>query len=342
MGLGTPRGRKALLAASEAHGLPVVLTFKRQDYFPNTHPHYAGHLGFKIPKPAVERYLQSDLILAVGTRLTEATTQGFTLPASPVPRQTFVHIHDDPAKIGVNYTAAKAMVADPVAVLEALAGRPGKAPAGRADWTKRLHDPVAKAMPWEPPADGLLDMGAVVAALVPRVERDAIFVTDAGNFSGWLHRHFPFSGEHVLVGCVGGAMGIGMPAAVAAALRFPGRQVIHFLGDGGALMTGSELATAVQYGANVKTFISNNGSYGTIRMHQEIAYKGRVHGTALRNPDFARWAESFGALGLSLDSIEEAPGVVEKALAHDGPVVVDVKTSIEHISPFATIGSLRG
>jgi acetolactate synthase-1/2/3 large subunit len=107
-------------------------------------------------------------------------------------------------------------------------------------------------------------------------------------------------------------------------------------------MTGSELATAVQYGANVKTFISNNGSYGTIRMHQEIAYKGRVHGTALRNPDFARWAESFGALGLSLDSIEEAPGVVEKALAHDGPVVVDVKTSIEHISPFATIGSLRG
>jgi acetolactate synthase-1/2/3 large subunit len=342
IGLGTPRGRKALLAASEAHGLPVALTFKRQDYFPNTHPNYAGHLGFKIPKAAVARYLEADLILAVGTRLGEATTQGYTLPASPVPRQTLVHVHDDPAQIGVNYTAAKALVADPVAVLEALAARPGGRAAGRAAWIKTLNQPLAQAMAWAPPADGLLDMGPVVAALVQQADKDAIFVTDAGNFSGWLHRHFPFSGEHLLIGCVGGAMGIGMPASVAAALRCPGRQVIHFLGDGGALMTGSELATAVQYGANVKTFISNNGSYGTIRMHQEIAYKRRVHGTELRNPDFAKWGESFGALGLSLASIGEAPAVVEKALAYDGPVVVDVKTALEHISPFATVTSLRG
>ncbi|MBX9592690.1 MAG: hypothetical protein K2X43_25660 [Hyphomonadaceae bacterium] len=342
-GIGTPRGRRALLAASEAQHLPVVLTFKRQDYFPNTHRHYAGHLGFKIPKAAVARYLQSDLILAVGTRLTEATTQGFTLPASPVPRQTLVHIHDDPAKIGINYAAAKALVADPVAVLEALAARPpGPAPAKRAAWIEALHAPVAQAMAWTPPADGLLDMGPVVAALAERVAGDAIFVTDAGNFSGWLHRHFPFSGAHVLVGSVGGAMGIGMPAAVAAALRHPGRQVIHLLGDGGALMTGSELATALQYGAKVKTFIANNGSYGTIRMHQELAYRRRVHGTDLKNPDFARWAESFGARGLSIATIAEAPTVVEAALAHDGPVVVDVRTALEHISPFSTIASLRG
>ena len=342
IGLGTPRGRKALLAASEAHQVPVVLTFKRQDYFPNRHPHYAGHLGFKIPKVAVARYLESDLILAVGTRLTEATTQGYTLPASPVPRQTLVHIHDDPGQIGINYTAAKALVADPVAVLEALARMPAKSGPKRTAWIETLHEPVAKAMAWTPPADGLLDMGPVVAALAERVADDAIFVTDAGNFSGWMHRHFPFSGAHTLVGCVGGAMGIGMPAAVAAALRYPGREVIHFLGDGGALMTGSELATAVQYGAKVKTFISNNGSYGTIRMHQELAYKKRVHGTELRNPDFAKWAESFGARGLSMSTIEEAPKIVEQALAHDGPVVVDVKTALEHISPFATIASLRG
>jgi acetolactate synthase-1/2/3 large subunit len=341
-GVGTARGRKALLAASEAHGLPVALTFKRQDYFPNTHPHYAGHLGFKIPKPAVARYLESDLILAVGTRLTEATTQGYTLPASPVPRQTLVHVHDDPGQIGVNYTAAKALAADPVAVLEALAASPGPVPQGRRAWIDKLNRPVAEAMPWSPPADGLLDMGPVVAALAKKAARDAIFVTDAGNFSGWMHRHFPFSGEHVLVGCVGGAMGIGMPAAVAAALRFPGRQVIHFLGDGGALMTGSELATAVQYGAKVKTFISNNGSYGTIRMHQEAAYRARVHGTELKNPDFAKWADSFGALGTTIAAIGEAESVVERALAHDGPVVVDVKTAVEHISPVATIASLRG
>jgi acetolactate synthase I/II/III large subunit len=341
-GLGTARGRRALLAASEAHALPVALSFKRQDYFPNMHPNYAGHLGFKIPKATVERYLQADLMLAVGTRLGEATTQGYTLPASPVPRQPLVHIHDDPRQIGRNYTAAKALVADPVAVLEALAALPGKAPAARAQWIRTLNDPVAKAMPWAPPADGLLDMGPVVAALATQLAGDAILVTDAGNFSGWLHRHFPFSGVHVLVGCVGGAMGIGMPAAVAAALRFPERQVINFLGDGGALMTGGELATAVQYGAKVKTFISNNGSYGTIRMHQEIAYKRRVHGTDLTNPDFAKWAESFGVLGLTIAAIEEAPGVVERALGHDGPVVVDVRTAVEHITPFATIAGLRG
>jgi acetolactate synthase-1/2/3 large subunit len=128
---------------------------------------------------------------------------------------------------------------------------------------------------------------------------------------------------------------------VAAALRYPGRQVVVLLGDGGALMTGSELATAVQYGAVVKTFISNNSSYGTIRMHQELAYSRRVHGTELKNPDFAKWGESFGARGLSLASIEAAEGVVAQALAHTGPVVVDVKTTVEHISPFATIASLR-
>jgi len=342
VGLGTARGRKALLAASEAHALPVALTFKRQDYFPNAHPNYAGHLGFKIPRPAAERYLEADLMLAVGTRLGEVSTQGYTLPASPSPRQPLIHIHDDPRQLGRNYDAAKALVADPVAVLEALARLPGKAPPARAQWIRTLHDPVAKAMPWAPPADGLLDMGPVVAALAERLGNDAILVTDAGNFSGWLHRHFPFSGEHVLVGSVGGAMGIGMPAAVAAALRFPGRQVINFVGDGGALMTGSELATAVQYGAKVKTFISNNGSYATIRMHQEIAYKGRVHGTGLKNPDFAKWAESFGALGLTITAIGEAAGVVARVLAHDGPVVVDVKTAVEHITPFATIAGLRG
>jgi acetolactate synthase I/II/III large subunit len=341
-GLGTARGREALLAASEAHALPVALTFKRQDYFPNTHANYAGHLGFKIPKAAVRRYLEADLVLAVGTRLGEASTQGYTLPASPVPRQPLIHIHDDPRQLGRNYSATKPLVADPVAVLEALARVPGNAPPGRAEWIKKLNDPVARAMPWTAPADGLLDMGPVVAALARQLAKDAILVTDAGNFSGWLHRHFPFSGEHVLIGCVGGAMGIGMPAAVAAALRFPGRQVINFVGDGGALMTGGELATAVQYGAKVKTFISNNGSYATIRMHQEIAYKGRVHGTDLRNPDFAKWADSFGARGLTIASIEEAAGVVEKALTEDGPVVVDVRTAVEHITPFTTIASLRG
>ncbi|MFM9850840.1 MAG: thiamine pyrophosphate-dependent enzyme [Hyphomicrobiaceae bacterium] len=339
-GLNSAAGRAALKSASIAHGLPVVLTFKRQDLFPNTHPHYAGHLGFKIPKPMVDRYADADLIIAVGTRLGETTTQGYTFPVSPVPKQPLVHVHDDASRIGREYATTLPVVADPTEFLSALAEHPSKPTLGRAAWIERLHKPIAASQPWSPPNDGFLDMGAVVAAFKDKVAPDTVFITDAGNFSGWLHRHFPFSGEHVMIGCVGGAMGIGMPAAVAAGLRCPGRQVITFIGDGGMLMTGSELATAVQYNVPVKVFLSNNGSYGTIRMHQEKAYKGRVHGTAIKNPDFVRWAESFGAKGLSIKSLKEAAGVVEEALAHDGPVVVDVKTALEHISPFANLADL--
>jgi len=334
------RGRAALRAASEAHALPVVLTFKRQDLFPNDHPHYAGHLGFKIPKPMVDRYADADLILAVGTRLGETTTQGYTFPRSPVPVQPLIHVHDDASRIGREYATALPIVADAEQFLEALAARDSKHPAGRPAWIEKLHKPIAASQPWTPPKDGLLDMGAVVAALKVKASPDAIFITDAGNFSGWLHRHFIFNGNHVMLGSVGGAMGLGMPAAVAAGLRCPGRQVITFIGDGGVLMTGSELATAVQYNVPVKVFVSNNGSYGTIRMHQEKAYKGRVHGTAIKNPDFVGWAQSFGAKGLAIASIEDASSVVAEALAHDGPVVVEVKTALEHISPFANLSDL--
>jgi acetolactate synthase-1/2/3 large subunit len=338
--LNEAEGRAALKAASEAHGLPVVLTFKRQDLFPNAHAHYAGHLGFKIPKPMVDRYAEADLIIAVGTRLGETTTQGYTFPRSPAPAQPLIHVYDDASRIGREYATAMPIAADATQFLQALTAQPSKRPAARAAWIERLHAPIAASQPWRAPKDGLLDMGAIVAAFRDGVADDTVFITDAGNFSGWLHRHFPFNGTHILLGCVGGAMGIGMPAAVAAGLRCPGRQVITFIGDGGLLMTGSELATAVQYNVPVKVFVSNNGSYGTIRMHQEKAYKGRVHGTAIKNPDFVRWAESFGARGLSITSIDEAPRVVAQALAHGGPVVVDVKTALEHISPFANLADL--
>ena len=308
-GLGTARGRKALLAASEAHALPVALTFKRQDYFPNAHPNYAGHLGFKIPKAAAERYLEADLMLAVGTRLGEVSTQGYTLPASPAPRQPLIHIHDDPRQLGRNYSAAKALVADPVAVLEALARLPGKAPPAAVRSGSR-----SSTSRWPRPCPG---------------HRRP---TACSTWDRWWRRWpsgsptTPFSSPTPATsraGCTGTSRSRASTCwSAASAARWASacrprwrrrcvsreRQVINFLGDGGALMTGSELATAVQYGAKVKTFISNNGSYATIRMHQEIAYKGRVHGTELKNPDFAKWAESFGALGLTISSIEEARG----------------------------------
>ena len=339
--VGSKPGRTALLKASEAHGLPVALTFKRQDYFPNTHDHYAGHLGFKLPKPQVDMYAEADLVIAVGTRLGEVTTQGYTFPNAPVPRQPLVHVTNDPAHIGRIFHTERALVADPVAFLEALAREPSITPESRKPWISRLHKLVAMSQAWTPPADGVLDMGPVAAAVAKYADGDAILVTDAGNFAGWLHRHFPFNGRHLLIGSVGGAMGLAMPAAVAAGLRCKGRQVITWISDGGALMTGSELATAMQYGVPVKVFISSNGSYGTIRLHQEKAYQGRVVGTQLTNPDFARWAESFGAKGLVIETIAQADTVVKQALADKGPVVVDVRTSVEHVAPGLTISSLR-
>jgi acetolactate synthase I/II/III large subunit len=339
-GLADAAGRKALMVASEALGLPVALTFKRQEQFPNTHPHYAGHLGFKIPKPQVDLFAQADLVIAVGTRLGEVPTQGYTFPQAPTPKQPLIHIVDDARHLGRNFRTELPIVADPTAFLTALAAQPVAASDKRAAWAKMLHHFVSSRRKWTAPKDGTLDMGAIITALDGTATDDCVFITDAGNFSGWLHKHWAFNGRQLAIGSVGGAMGLAMPAAVAAGLRLPQRQVITFIGDGGALMTGAELATAVQYGVGVKVFIANNGTYGTIRMHQEKAYKTRVNGTALTNPDFAKWAESFGATGLTIRTLAEAPKIVAEALAHHGPVVVDCIIPAEHIAPGMTITEL--
>ncbi len=339
-GLAAMPGRAAAIAASEAHGLPVAGTFKRQELFPNAHPHYAGHLGFKIPRSQIALYSEADLIVAVGTRLGELSTQGYTFPKSPVPNQPLIHVTDDARHIGRNFATTVGIVADPTRFLLALAANPAPPPARNA-WIAKLHEYVAGKRAWTPPVDGVLDMGAVVGNFGSRITDDAIFITDAGNFSGWLHKHVAFNGRQRMIGSVGGAMGLAVPGAVAAGLREPKTQVITWVGDGGVLMTGSELATAVQYNVPVKIFISNNGSYGTIRQHQEREYKTRVHGTALKNPDFAKWAESFGAKGLTIRTIEEAPNIVAEALDHNGPVVVDVKTTVDHITPGMTIAGMN-
>jgi acetolactate synthase-1/2/3 large subunit len=328
--------RAVLEQAADVLRLPVVLTFKRQDQFPNRHPLYGGHLGFKIARDQV----------AIGTRLGEVSTQGYSFPLAPHPRQTLVHVHDDPQVPGRVIAAHHPVLADPVAFLAALAASDAAAalPAVsgvRDGWIKRIHGYVSARRPWQPPPDGSLDMGAVVAALGECLDEDAVLITDAGNFSGWLHRHFAFSGRHQLVGAVGGAMGLAMPAAVASGLLYPQRQVVTLVGDGGFLMTGSELATAIQYGVPVKVFVCNNGSYGTIRMHQERSYPGRNHGTDLHNPDFAALARAYGATGMRIESVADALPVTREALASPGPVVVEVMCALERISAFSTIADLQ-
>jgi acetolactate synthase-1/2/3 large subunit len=168
-----------------------------------------------------------------------------------------------------------------------------------------------------------------------------VIATDAGNFSSWLHRHFMFGANHTLLGAVAGAMGMGVPAAVAAAFRYPGRQVVTLVGDGGFMMTGNELATAVQYGLPVKILLSDNGAYGTIRAHQEKHYPGRVSATNLNNPDFAMLATAYGALGLTVKKTEDIDAALAEALSYAGPALINIRSSLEHISAYTTIERLR-
>jgi acetolactate synthase-1/2/3 large subunit len=340
--VGAPAGRAALLRAAEAHDLAVALSFKRQDIFANDHGNFAGYLGFKIPRPQVEALAEADLILAVGTRLTDVTTQGYSLPRAPLPGQPLVHVYPDPARIGAVFRTTLGLPVDPVGFLERLAERPAPVPAGRRAWREALHGRARALAEYRPlaMADGV-NFGAVAQALGEQAAPDAAIVMDAGNFSSWVHRHWPWRPDNLILGTVGGAMGLGVPGAVAAALRLPGRQILGFVGDGGMLMTGGELATAMQEGVPVKLFVSSNRSYGTIRLHQERDYPGRVAGTELANPDFARWAESFGALGLTIETEAEIAPVVERALAAEGSVVVEVHSSLQAISAYTTIEALH-
>lgn len=341
--LGAPAGRAALLKAAEAHDLAVALSFKRQDHFSNDHSNFAGYLGFKVPRPLIAALGEADLILAVGTRLNDVTTQGYLLPRAPLPDQPLVHVYPDPARIGAVFRTTIGLPVDPVAFLDRLAEWPAAPSSVRRGWVDALHGQARALAAYTPlpTADGV-NFGALVDALGRKAAPDAVIVMDAGNFSSWVHRHWPWRPDNLILGTVGGAMGLGMPGAVAAALRLPERQVLSFVGDGGMLMTGGELATAMQHGLPLKVFVSNNRSYGTIRLHQERDYPGRVTATELANPDFAQLARAYGATGLVVETEDDIESTVAAALAADGPVIVDVRASLEAISAYTTITQLHG
>ncbi|HKF71314.1 MAG TPA: thiamine pyrophosphate-dependent enzyme [Stellaceae bacterium] len=338
--LGSPEGRAILHRAADAAGVPVLLSFRQQDLVDNAHPLYAGHLGYMLPKDLVALYQESDLVLAVGTRLGDVTTQGYVFPTAPRPKQRLVHVYDDPAVLGAVFATDLAVLAEPAAFLRAFAERAFARPARFAAWAERLHRVPTEMARWEPKEapDGVV-FGAVIAGLHKRLGDDAVFVNDAGNFSGWLGRYFPFKPSHRLLGPVSGAMGFGVPGAVAAARRL-GRRVITLVGDGGFLMTGNELATAIQYRLPVTVIVANNGSYGTIRLHQEKFFPGRTIATELNNPDFARLGEAFGAKSFRIDRNADIDAALDGALSADGPSLVEVRTSLEHISAFTTLSAL--
>src|SRR5690606_4244547 len=260
-----PGGREALAAAANRHGIPVALAWKHQDLFDNASPLYAGHLGFKVPKPYVDLLNEADLVLAIGTRLGDTASQGFTLPRGG--DQRFVHVYPDAGPIGCNFVTDLGIVADAPAFLERLAGIDIGRPAARDAWIDRVGGYVKDMQRYEAPAvnDGVV-FGSVVAAVARHAADDAVVITDAGNFSSWVHRHWSLKPSHRMIGAIGGAMGIAVPAAVACSLIEPGRQGIATLGDGGILLTGNEPATAIQYGSRPRLLLANNGSYGPSRL----------------------------------------------------------------------------
>ncbi len=336
------RGAAALARFAEAQRVPVAVSWKNQDLFDNGSPLYAGHLGFGSPAQYREALAACDLLIAMGTRLGDVTSLNYTFPRTPEPAQRVIHVYPDGAPIGRNVRTDLGLVADPVAILEGLAAHPRVVSSARENWIGTINGFVRGFQVFTPvqAGDGV-DFGAVTMALAKLAPRNAILTTDAGNMSTWLHRHWKLTPDNLLLGAIAGAMGFGVPAGVAAALCDPSRMAIVFVGDGGVLMTGQELATAVQYGAKIKMVISDNGSYGTIRTHQERHYPRRISGTDLHNPDFTAWAKAFGVHAVTISLGDGIEAKVAEALAHDGPSVIHVRSSQEALSAYSTLSSLR-
>jgi acetolactate synthase-1/2/3 large subunit len=268
--LATPQGRGALLATARAWNLPVAVSWRRHDLFPNNDRLYAGHSSVMTPPAMAAAHLGSDLILAVGTRLTDYTTRHYTVPAAPWPTQALVHVYDDPDVLGWNYRPDLAVVADPALFLDQLALAGPDAAAGQRDeWIDRLHAVDAGLGEWTPAtADDGIVFGNFVAGLASRIERDAIVTLDAGMCAAMFYRYFRVAPPQELVASLAAIMGWSVPAGVAAAMRYPGRQVISVAGDGGFLMTGNELALAAERGLRLMVVVANNRSLGSIRRKQ--------------------------------------------------------------------------
>jgi thiamine pyrophosphate-dependent acetolactate synthase large subunit-like protein len=316
-----------LTRLAEQWMLPVSTTHRRPQLFDAEHPNYGGYMGIRVPPLQLDTMKRTDLIVALGERLSDTVSQAYTFPAAPEPQVPLVHVWPDANELGRVWRPTLGIPANPSEVIRALLRRGAPAQAGgRRGWVADLHAIPARLAEreGEPAPDGI-DFADIVWEIAGHLAPDAVLTSDAGNFSSFIHRYIGFRQEQVLLSSVVGAMGSGMPMAVAAALRQPERQVVAFIGDGGALMTGNELATAVQYGANLVMIIADNSMYGTIGMHSHMRYPERpfMGGTRLTNPDFAAWGRAFGAEAITIRDESEIAGGIAKAFAiKDRPVVV--------------------
>lgn len=321
---------------AEAHDLPVGASFRCQDYLDNRHPSYVGDVGIGVNPKLAARVLEADLLLVLGARLGEMTTSGYGLVDIPAPSQKLIHVYPDPDELGRVYRPTLAISAAPAQLLRSLARTSPASPPVSGEWRKAAR---ADYEAWRQPAEtpGALKMEFVVRHLSDTLPDDAVLTNGAGNYSAWLHRYFAYKSWRTQLAPTSGSMGYGLPAAVAAKIMYPDRDVVCFAGDGCFQMTMQEFGTACQYGANIIVLVSNNGMYGTIRMHQERHYPGRVCGTDMLNPDFAALARSYGAYGETVLHNDDFPAAFFRARDSRKPAILDLKVDPTALSPRLTL-----
>jgi acetolactate synthase-1/2/3 large subunit len=328
-------------AFAERWKLPVTCSFRRQMLFDHLHENYAGDVGIGINPTLAKEIKDADLLLVLGARLGEMPSSGYTLLDIPYPSQTLVHVHADAGELGRVYRPDLAINADSASFVSALANLNPKAVPAWADRTKSLH---AAYLAWStPPASGpgSVHMGPIMEWLEANLPDDAIMTNGAGNYATWLHRFHRFRKFATQAAPTSGSMGYGLPGAVGAKALHPDREVVCFAGDGCFMMHGQEFATAVRYNLPIITLVINNGIYGTIRMHQERDYPGRVSGTGLTNPDFAAYARAFGGHGETVEKTSDFAEAYLRARASGKPAIIEVKLDPEAITPTRTLSQIR-
>jgi acetolactate synthase I/II/III large subunit len=335
------RASQAMIRFAERFDLPVAASFRRASLFDGEHPNYAGEIGIG-PNPKLKSRIEdADLVLLLGGRMSEMPSQSYTLFDIPTPRQTLVHVHPDPQEIGRIYHPTLGIVATAPAFCAALEG---VQPPNVIPWGDRTRVARAEYLEWTdkaPKTPGAMQLGEAMLWLRGRLDENAIVTNGAGNYATWPGRFLRYRKIGAQIGPTSGSMGFGVPAAVGAKRTCPDRMVVSFSGDGCFLMNGQEFATAVQYDLPIVFIVIDNGMYGTIRMHQEREYPGRISATELKNPDFAAYARAFGGHGETVEATAEFAPAFERAVASGKPSILHVKIDPEAITPMTTLSAIR-
>ena len=336
------QGVADLVRFAENFDLPVSVTFRRQMLFPADHPNFAGDFGIGPNPKLLARVKDADLVLLIGGRMSEMPSQGYTLFDIPGDGEKLIHIHPGAEELNRVYRAGLGILATPSTFAAAAAALPKP---NRVKWSGSAKAAHAEYLSWSDPKPihtaGAVQMPGVMAHLIAVMPADTVYCNGAGNYATWVHRFWPFRGFVSQLAPTSGSMGYGVPAAVAAKALNPERAVMAFAGDGCFLMNGQEFATAVQYDLPIIVVVVDNGMYGTIRMHQEREYPGRVSATSLRNPDFAALARAYGGHGETVRKTEEFAGALERARDSGKPSIIHCLIDPEAITPGRSLSEIR-